>query len=563
MRNKIFLFIAGMIFIYSGNLKSQIENVPLEESVYGFLRNMSVKKVIGSINDDVPNLSKGQITNFLNQIDASKNELSNVDRQLLEKYRRKYDYSYMNNSNSYQLIQSKYGFRGETSDIFSDKEKYIYTFRDQGSSLFFNFINNTRYATMLKPDSKKSIRLFDFGIYADGTLFDKLGYSFGVVKGGTIGDGDFAEIVDPRLRYNFKFIENLEGESIRSYDFATGYLKYETKPYDNMRLSVQLGREKTTYGLGYSNSLVFSGQHADMDFIKFNFQYGIVNFSSITASTVGRWNRNIDSTYTKYVAMNRLKVSIPDLFDLGIGEVIIYARPLELAYLNPVLFYKFAEMSLQDRDNGAIFFDIQTHFIKGLQLQATYFMDENILSDPFNFSKAINKTAMQFGAYAYEPFGLRNLSMFAEYTFIRPYVYSHRTMRADYTSWDEIIGNNIGPNADQIMLNAEYYFTDKIKLGVRLSHTRKGENEYDEFGNLIKNVGGDVFVPYTEGVDPDDAPFLDGIRINREDILLTLQTEPIRNFKFEVFYNYHLKNYLSESKKSDRSFIGLKFNLDF
>ena len=552
-----------LLFIFVGNAYTQIENVPLGDPVYDFLRNMSVKKVIGSINDDVPNLSKGHVTEFLRQIEEKSNDISHVDRELLKRYREKYDYEYMNSSNSYQLIQSDFGFKGKTSDIFSDKEKYLYTYRNKGNSLFFNFITNFTYANTLKPDSKTAARLYDFGIYADGTLIEKLGYSFGVVKGGTSGDGNFAEIVDPRLKYNFKFIENLQEESIRSYDFATGYLKFETKPYDDMRLSVQLGREKTTYGLGYSNSLVFSGQHADMDFIKFNLNYGIVNFSSITASTVGRYTRVIDSTYTKYFAMNRMKVSIPELFDIGIGEVIVYARPFELAYLNPVLFYKFAEMSLQDRDNGAIFFDLQTHFIKGLQFQATYFMDENIISSPFDFSKATNKTALQLGAYTYEPFGLRNFSMFAEFTFIRPYVYSHRTMKADYTSWDEIVGNNIGPNSDQIMINANYNITDKIKLGARISRTRKGENVYDEFGNLIKNVGGDVFVPYTEGVDPDDAPFLDGIRIDYSDILLSLEIEPIRGFKFDTYFNYHLKNNITEGKKSDRTFIGLKFNVDF
>lgn len=204
-------------------------------------------------------------------------------------------------------------------------------------------------------------------------MFEKLGYQFSVTKGGLTGDGDLASQIDGRLRYNFKFRENLPEESVRSYDFATGYLKYEAKPLDDMKISLQLGREKTKVGLGYSKSLVLSGQHADMDFIKFNFQYGIVNFSSMTASTVGAFFPSIEDRYTKYVATNRLKISIPELFDIGIGEVIIYARPLELAYLNPLIFYKFVEHSLQDRDNGAIYFDFQTHFIKGLQFQGTFF----------------------------------------------------------------------------------------------------------------------------------------------------------------------------------------------
>ncbi|KXK05743.1 MAG: hypothetical protein UZ04_CHB001000515 [Chlorobi bacterium OLB4] len=562
MTFKKFSYLVLILFICGKALNAQIENVPIDEPVYNFLKNMSVKGLIGSIRDDNPNLSKDDISDFLGEIESKKDELSEVDRKLLYRYQVQYDYKVMNDENSFQLIKSKYGFKGETSELLSDKEKYLYTFRDNGNSFFFNFITNFSYSAMLKPDSKKNARLFDFGIYADGTLFEKLGYQFSVTKGGLTGDGDLASQIDGRLRYNFKFRENLPEESVRSYDFATGYLKYEAKPLDDMKISLQLGREKTKVGLGYSKSLVLSGQHADMDFIKFNFQYGIVNFSSMTASTVGAFFPSIEDRYTKYVATNRLKISIPELFDIGIGEVIIYARPLELAYLNPLIFYKFVEHSLQDRDNGAIYFDFQTHFIKGLQFQGTFFLDENIISNPFEFNKATNKTAIQFGAYTYELFGISNLTLFSEYTFIRPYVYSHRSVKAAFTSWEEIIGNNIGPNADQIIFDASYNFTDKIRLKARYSHTRKGENVYDENGTLIKNVGGDVNTPYIEGTDPSEAKFLDGIRINTDNISLIAEIETIKNLTFGIFYNYRLENNITKSKKEDLSFISLMVNLN-
>lgn len=129
---------------------------------------MSVKGLIGSIRDDNPNLSKDDISDFLGEIESKKDELSEVDRKLLYRYQVQYDYKVMNDENSFQLIKSKYGFKGETSELLSDKEKYLYTFRDNGNSFFFNFITNFSYSAMLKPDSKKNARLFDFGIYATG-----------------------------------------------------------------------------------------------------------------------------------------------------------------------------------------------------------------------------------------------------------------------------------------------------------------------------------------------------------------------------------------------------------
>lgn len=90
-------------------------------------------------------------------------------------------------------------------------------------------------------------------------------------------------------------------------------------------------------------------------------------------------------------------------------------------------------MSLQDRDNGTLFFDLQTHFVKNLELQGTFFLDEDILGNLSDFSKQTNKTAYQLGFYWYEPAGIQNLALIFEYTKIRPYVYTHFDPKNIYT----------------------------------------------------------------------------------------------------------------------------------
>lgn len=57
-----------------------------------------------------------------------------------------------------------------------------------------------------------------------------------------------------------------------------------------MDLSFQIGREQLKYGLGYSKRLSLSGDAPNMNFLKFNFKYGIINYSSIFASTVGEFS---------------------------------------------------------------------------------------------------------------------------------------------------------------------------------------------------------------------------------------------------------------------------------
>ncbi|MCL4279457.1 MAG: hypothetical protein KJZ60_07180, partial [Ignavibacteriaceae bacterium] len=225
-------------------------------------------------------------------------------------------------------------------------------------------------------------------------------------------------------------------ENIGNYEFVDGYIKYLTNPVDDMNLFIEIGREYKTVGYGYGSKLVLSGDSPPLDFIEFGLNYGIASFSSIHGSTVGDFSYNMDERYTKYWAFNRLKFSFENLFDIGIGENIIYSgRGFELGYASPLAFYKFVEMELQDRDNANLYFDIQTSFIPNLELQGTFFLDENILSNLQNFDSYKNKTAYQLGIFWYEALSLNDLSMKLEYTKIRPFVYTHVNAQNTYSSW--------------------------------------------------------------------------------------------------------------------------------
>jgi hypothetical protein len=64
-----------------------MENVPLDNEVYIFLKEMKVKKIIPSINDDNPNLSRAEVRKYLEIIDSQKINLSSTERKFLEKYK--------------------------------------------------------------------------------------------------------------------------------------------------------------------------------------------------------------------------------------------------------------------------------------------------------------------------------------------------------------------------------------------------------------------------------------------------------------------------------------------
>ncbi len=558
---KKFFFVAVLIFFSSLIIYSQQENVPVDHNVYIFLKEMKVKKILNYIHDDNPIMSRAEVRKCLEEIQAKYNLLSATEKKLLKKFQDEFYDELADSTNTMQFLGYSEKFSKDITDIFSNKIKYIYTYRKEKANLYLEMLGRAMHGQILKPEINNS-ELFDIGFRLRGTLFDKLGYNLVVQKGGVAGSTNYATTFDPRLRYNFKFYENIE--NISNYDFTEGYLRFFTEPIDKMKLSFQIGREKIKLGYGYGSRLVLSGDHPYLDFIKMDFNYGIINFSSLHATTVGEFHEDRSLNYTKFYAYNKMKFTFKNLFEAGIGEAIVYTgRGIDLAYLNPFAFYKFEEMSLQDRDNGVLFLDFQSDFLKNLELQATFFLDENILSHLQDLELYSNKSAYQIGIFWYSPFSLSDLSFILEYTKIRPYVYTHTNIKNSYTAHSELLGHRIGPNADEIYTKLSYNFSEKLRGNFEYQHIRSGENIYDALGNLVFNAGGDALQPFRQDVDPQHIKFLDGERINKDIFTLSFRYEPFREIFFDLNYSYLIEKNITKEKSFFTNYAYLKMTLEF
>lgn len=561
MTTKILIFILIVFAIAAEDINAQIENVPLTDPVYNFLKEMRVKRIITDYNDDDPNMSRFQVADQLRLMFRKRTQLSRTENKILNKYMIEFLPEELNSKTTTSLFGGNTGASDGLKGLITDKQKYLFAYQKDKNNIFINVIGNLYYVNGIKPTVKSNSFLFDGGLDIRGSLFDRLGYNLSAAKGGAAGDSVLIESAFPPIKANFKYVEDIE--NIVNYDFTNGYLKYFTNPTDGMDLSFQIGREQLKYGLGYSKRLSLSGDAPNMNFLKFNFKYGIINYSSIFASTVGEFSPVRDLRYTKYFTANRIKLAFDDLFDVGIGEAIISSRGIELGYLNPLIFYKFLEMSLQDRDNGTLFFDLQTHFVKNLELQGTFFLDEDILGNLSDFSKQTNKTAYQLGFYWYEPAGIQNLALIFEYTKIRPYVYTHFDPKNIYTGFGVILGHPIGPNADQLFTRLQYNLSERITFSLELQKIRKGENVYNSKGELVKNVGGSVYDSFVGERDDDQAYFLDGVRINDYNVRFHFVYEPLLNYTFDVNYVYNISKNITYGSNTDQSYAYIRFNLGY
>jgi hypothetical protein len=554
-RHSIIVFL-----LLSSNFFPQVENVPLNHPVYTFLKEMKVKNIIPYISEDVPNLSRFQVKNYLKQVEEKLSELSNTERNLFNRHKAEF-YELLDPDNTTYFFHPEKDFGTSLSEAFSNKVKYFYAYTNENANAFVDILGHYYFGQQFEPYVNNA-HLFDIGFRFHGTVFKHLGYKLSFIKGGAAGDKQVAELIEPRVLQSFKWVE--DSENISNYEFTEGYFKYYTEPVEDMHLSIQLGRELKTVGYGYGSKLVLSGDNPPLDFIEFDFNYGIVKFTSIHGSTVGDFSYNMNERYTKYWAFNRLKLSFENLFDVGIGENIVYSgRGIELGYLSPLGFYKFVEVSIQDRDNANLYFDLQTSFIPNLEFQATFFLDENILSNLQNLDLYKNKTAYQLGAFWYEAFTLENLSLIFEYTKIRPFVYSHVDVQNTYTAWETNLGHPIGPNSDEVFSKVAYNLTEWIRLSLDYKFIRRGENIYDDQGNLIKNVGGDLNISHGPDPENENAYFLDGIRFNNNIFQIGLRIEPIRDFIFDIIYNYDQEKNLTEGTVSKQSYGLIKFQLGY
>jgi hypothetical protein len=519
------LILAPVITTVSAH--AQVETVPAGHPVYAFLKRMEVKGHIGRYFDAVLPLSRANVASLLTEAGAQPEVLTAAEQEILNDFRSEF---------RVELGDSIAGLSGAI-----DPDHYLYDYRDSSVSLFFNGLLTLDGRRMAGDDAGGQRAAFlQFGGRVRGTLLGHLGYYLQGTNAQFWGSRELLER-DPQIAQSYA----LRTADARNFDFADGYVRYDARP-----VSVQIGRERLLWGSGYDQQMVLSANPRVFDFIRADVEYRSLKYTFLHAWLLGRRSllsfslpSDTSSVFTepvvadKYFAAHRLEFSFGSVIDIGAQEMVVYSnRAPDLAYLNPLTVIESAQRSREERDNVMWAFDIQTRFLAGVQLTGTILFDDLHLGQFFD-DFWYNRYGYQAGLMLTDPAGLADVTLMAEYTRIEPYTFAHnRSRENDFGSLGAILGPRIGPNADAWFLGAEYVPQWNLRFSASVLLSRKGENDVDASGRLLRNVGGDILQPHRDS-DPERRTFLDGILVKTTTLDLRAAWEPVNQFWIEAAYN--------------------------
>jgi hypothetical protein len=235
---------------------------------------------------------------------------------------------------------------------------------------------------------------------------------------------------------------------------------------------IGLIKDELIWGTHYRQANIFSGKAPSYAYLNLDLEpTDWFSFRYIHASLV---SEVIDSSRSyrsggvfrevmqdKYMAANLFTFTPWDGVDLSIGNSIIYADDgVELAYLNPVMFYKSVDHTYSATgssslgQNSQMFGDISVRRIPYLHLYGTLFMDELDIGNFWDPDKHTRLFSMKGGVRVS---GLiPDLEWTLEYTRTNPWTYRHQVPSTTFSSNGYTLGHYMKGNSEELFSSLRY-----------------------------------------------------------------------------------------------------------
>lgn len=562
---RFFLFVLLLLgFSSLNNVKAQVSLVPANHQVYEWLHLQRVKGNITNYSYETLPLTRKQILKYLTELESSES-LNNIDTQLLKWYLQEFSPEQLALDSKKTWLTGLNRPFGEIASekvdiLFSDDEPHYFVFYTdsiQWTMDFFNSIGGIGANNSDQGVNDNSVFIYT-GIRSYGTIYDRI--------------GGHIEVYNPKvdvngvLRYHPEWGQTFDGRSSnkKSTLYAEAYATFQFK-----QLGIHIGNGDLKYGNKGSEAQILRQEAGNFDWLRINFdtkylQYTFIH-GSLKTETV---NINVDGypgvrsriSPERWFALRRLQITPAHWISMAFTETLTYSnRPLELAYANPLLPLRFGEYETLDKDNPIWFFEGTLRPISNLELYATIGVD-----DLLNFSDIIKPTGERKSddaVVSYQAgfnYTLPTSTMInAELIQFDPYFYTHWQQFNTYDELGSPLGASIGPNSRQFYVSVRQWLPWRSFIDVSFNTVKKGLNEIDANGNLINDVGGDLF----EGQNSNDTVRLFAGDVHTwNELKVQFEIEPFRGVRLFGTLEKRIIDQGLQLNDFDGFYFGVEFN---
>ncbi len=324
--------------------------------------------------------------------------------------------------------------------------------------------------------------------------------------------------------------------------------------------TLKIGNERIHVGPGY-RSLIFSNQAGAIPQLGLRTEFGKFRFYNSWARTE-HFDSHLNQKKPKYVAMHGLKWTFNSKWYAEITEMVTWQakdsasnRGLDIHYLNPFLFYRPVEYAQGSADN--VLMSAQVHF----QPQENFKVYGQFLLDEFLLREVRNRTGWwgnKFGALigmSVVSKKTSGLSYQSEWSFARPYTYTHGSEAQAWGHWNTPFAHPLGANF--------YEWWQNIRV-------EKDKWKYDVIGVWAAfgrdpnyNVGGNIFQSYKAPWQQYNNFILQGVRSTL--LVLDARVSYELNENWKLSANLRWRSIRSRINPYDEQWItiGIRRGLDF
>ena len=301
----------------------------------------------------------------------------------------------------------------------------------------------------------------------------------------------------------------------------------------NDTLSIRFGAVKRDWGPGLNN-LGLSGSARTFDGFEFTLNPASWFSISVLTGSLGKsylpmkgeadpiGDKELHSnTFDNNFSIQRIEIEPLSGFKAAIFESVVWRKRFELAYLNPLCVYMFAQNYIGDFDNVMAGLDFSYTWNGIGRFYAALALDEfNSLNGGKVLSSARNIIALQAGMEVAVPFGYFG-KITVQGTYIPPFFGSHYTYRGSENPWGSssmatayvnkggTLSYPLYPDSTELLVSFDASLGKGFTLDLEVKdQMRSAQYSTDEYGTTLNNIINYYQQLYGDGFNYVDKDFL-------------------------------------------------------